>query len=187
MPRKLLQVGGKVLDRVAQRTGCRSVDEISFELPLGLASYELLEPGPLLGVDRGLAMRRIRQLRAAFARVLPRTLQGRSGLVEVLHGGEDPTDRGRGLLGCLVPAGKRVSVRILRCLTLGYSEVFVELCEALLEVGLRPGGKRKTSSRFRLRRFETLEHLLGVAALCGSGLEILFEGRDLPQKLVSIR
>lgn len=179
-PRKLLQVGGKVLDRVPQRTRCCGLDKISIELPLGLVAYELFEPGPLLGVDGGLAMRRIRQLRAAFGRLVPRTLQGRSGLVEVLLSSEDPTDRGPGFFGCLVPDGKRLSARLLRCFTLGYPEGFVKLRAPLLEVRPRAGRKRQTSSGLRLRRFQALEHLLGVARLSRSGLEIVFDGRDLP-------
>jgi hypothetical protein len=153
LARKLLQVGGKLFDRVPHRAHCRSVDKISLELPLGLGSYELFEPGPLLGVDGGLAMGRIRQLRAAFARLVPRTLQGSSGPVEVLHSGEDPTDRGPGLFGCIVPDGERLSVRILRCFTLGYPEGFVKLRALLLEVRPCAGRKRQTSSGLRLRRF----------------------------------
>lgn len=187
LPRKLLQVGGKVLDRVPLRTHCRSVDKISLELPLGLVAYELLEPGPLLGVDGGLDMRRIPQLGAAFARLVPRTLQGSSCPVKVLHGGEDPTDRGPGFFSCLVPDVNRLSVRILRCFTLGFPEGFVKLREPLLEVRPRTGRKGQTSGGLRLRRFQALEHLLGVARLSRSGLEIVFEGRDLPQKLVPIR
>jgi hypothetical protein len=187
LPRKLLQVGGKVLDRVHPRTHCRSVDKISLELPLGLVAYELFKPGPLLGVTGGLAMRRIRQLRAAFARLVPCTLQRSSGLVEFLHSGEDPNDRGPGFFGCIVPDGKRVLVRLLRCFTLGSLECFVKLRASLLEVRLRAGRKRQTSSGLRLRRFQAFEHLLGVARLSHSALEIVFEGRDLPQKLVPVR
>ena len=132
-------------------------------------------------------MRRIRQRRSALAGLVPRTLQGSSGLVEVLDSGEDPTDRGPGCLGCLVPDGKRLLVRSLRCFTLGYAEGFVKLRAPLLEVRPRAGRKRQASSGLRLRRFQALEHLLGVARLSRSGLEIVFDGRDLPQKLVPIR
>ena len=180
-------MGGKVLDRVPQRTHCRSVDKIFLELPIGLVSYELFEPGPLLGVDGGLTMRRIRQLRSAFARLVPRTLQRSSGPVEILHSFEDPTDRGPGLVGCFVPDGKRSSVRSLYFFTLGYPEGFVKLRAPLLKVRPRAGRKSQASSGLRVRRFQALKDLLGVTRLSRSGLEIVFERRDLPQELVSIR